>query len=306
MRLKKDDDDDTKKKLSEINSRQDWEIVEKMEAIMELLDGNLLKDAAFTAANRILAVNNAKEALWLITNSERTYGDLFHTIKQHQSNPKDYEWNMKIVIREWDDRIYLGNEFRSFVVNGNLTAISQYNDMCFYPHIANKENEIKQQIKEFFDKEIKDTLNKYYHAYVIDFVLISDKEIKVIELNPFGGMTGASLFSWQQERKLLQGGIDLWHDLQQEKKVPKQEGEKDEEEEKEEENKENKKEIDIVVRLIKQEKQQSPQESREKASVQVPILGEIVSLAVAARKKRKQQAPQQKKSQEPQKTCLIS
>merc|ERR1719189_2538238 len=44
---------------------------------------------------------------------------------------------------------------------------------------------------------------------------------KVIELNPFGPMTGASLFQWNSDRRILQGGKDLFGDLDDcERKCP--------------------------------------------------------------------------------------
>jgi len=51
-----------------------------------------------------------------------------------------------------------------------------------------------------------------FDVYIVDFVLIGP-EVKIIEINPFGPMTGSSLFSWSSERVLLQGGIDHWGDL---------------------------------------------------------------------------------------------
>jgi hypothetical protein len=35
----------------------------------------------------------------------------------------------------------------------------------------------------------------------------------VVEVNPFGRMTGSSLWSWEGERRRLQGGLDFYGDL---------------------------------------------------------------------------------------------
>lgn len=53
--------------------------------------------------------------------------------------------------------------------------------------------------------------------YIIDLAVL-DKgqgDIVVIELNPFGPNTGPSLFSWQGDRRLLQGGLDVYGDLEE-------------------------------------------------------------------------------------------
>ena len=41
----------------------------------------------------------------------------------------------------------VGNEFRGFACNGVLTAITQYNNLCFYPHLQGIEV-WKKKIKE--------------------------------------------------------------------------------------------------------------------------------------------------------------
>ncbi len=65
--------------------------------------------------------------------SERTFGDIIHTLEI----PAD--WAMKLVIRKWCDGIDVGNEFRGFVCEGKLVALSQYNDGCFYHELVGNE-----------------------------------------------------------------------------------------------------------------------------------------------------------------------
>merc|ERR1712217_808345 len=59
-------------------------------------------------------------------------------------------------------------------------------------------------------------------AVVVDFLVVplgnscedGQMSAKVVELNPFGPMTGASLFSWTSDRRVLQCGKDLYGDLE--------------------------------------------------------------------------------------------
>jgi hypothetical protein len=57
----------------------------------------------------------------------------------HALGHEDGEWTMKIVLRHWMDGVDLANEFRGFVCQGNLTALSQYNDGNYYPELMGKE-----------------------------------------------------------------------------------------------------------------------------------------------------------------------
>jgi len=158
-----------------------------------------------SAAGRILRVKTAREALWLIENSERTFGDLIHTMEY------PIEWDMKLVIRRWKDGVDVGNEFRGFVCDGKLTALSQYNDMCYYYELDGKEALIVDKIMEFWQRLAP---HVHYQAVIVDFVLVDDfTKVYCVEVNPWGPVTGCSLFRWAFERDLLQGGKDLWDDL---------------------------------------------------------------------------------------------
>lgn len=103
-------------------------------------------------------------------------------------------------------------EFRGFVCNGELNALSQYNHLCFYSHLVAQRDARMAAIQDFFNTRVKDRLASKFREYVIDFALVSKDgqwgadEIFVIELNPFLFSTDGALFSWQQERGVLENG----------------------------------------------------------------------------------------------------
>lgn len=126
--------------------------------------------------------------------------------------------------------LYL-QEFRGFVSNGSLNALSQYNHLVFFPSLVARKDEIATTITKFFNDAIIPRLAGLKLAsgvpldsYVIDFGLVesigttsvvaSDSaersgqprdQIQVIELNPFLPTTDGCLFSWDTERGLLDG-----------------------------------------------------------------------------------------------------
>lgn len=88
-----------------------------------------------------------------------------------------------------------------------MNALTQYCDSVYFPELVKKQNEIAFQIQTYFAK-IKDLIP--HHSYVIDFILFPDGEIKVIELNPFGEMTGAGMFSWEDDyEKIINGPFEF-------------------------------------------------------------------------------------------------
>jgi hypothetical protein len=127
-------------------------------------------------------------------------------------------WNNNIIIREWNSLLDPSMEFRCFVYQSNLTAISQYNHYCKFYHLQN--DLIIQQIKftiiNYWERKIKPLLDPFkekYSNYIIDLGLIEDKlsnelECIVIELNPFATSTGASLFHWSGDINQLTGQLN--------------------------------------------------------------------------------------------------
>ncbi|CAF3789323.1 unnamed protein product [Rotaria sordida] len=106
-------------------------------------------------------------------------------------------------------------EFRCFVYQSNLTAISQYNHYCKFYQLQNNltVQQIKIKIIEYWQQKIKPLLYPFkekYFSYVIDIGLIENKlsnelECVVIELNPFASSTGGSLFDWKTDIDQLTG-----------------------------------------------------------------------------------------------------
>lgn len=153
--------------------------------------------------HQALKVTNGHEAMDLLCNSERIYVDLLKQIEYSD------EFKCKVLIREWKEIPY-ELEFRSFVYNNQLNAISQYDYNIYLNYLIVNKETIKNVIHEYFEKEVKSKL-EYLKNYVIDFGITSKKEkVYVIELNPFNTEesqgTGGSLFNWKEDQKILENG----------------------------------------------------------------------------------------------------
>ncbi|CAF2653720.1 unnamed protein product [Rotaria sp. Silwood2] len=172
-----------------------------------------------------LKVTDETQALNLILSSERVYYDLIEVLDCQQlkdnkvaniNNIKLHDWNNNIIIREWNDLLDPSMEFRCFIYQSNLTAISQYNYYCKYYHLQNDVivQQIKRTIIKYWQEKIQpllDPLAEKYSNYVIDIGLIENKltneyDCIVIEMNPFETSTGASLFNWIIDSNQLRGG----------------------------------------------------------------------------------------------------
>ncbi|CAF1126705.1 unnamed protein product [Adineta ricciae] len=185
---------------------------------------NIQTIALYYAQFHSLKVTNEDQALNLIFTSERIYHDLIeildcHEVKENQvenvNHTKVFDWDNHLIIRQWNDDLDPSMEFRCFVHQSNLTAISQYNYLCKQYHLQDENTVkcIKATIENYWRTRIQPLFDPYsdrYSNYVIDIGLIENKTTNrydciVIELNPFERTTHPSLFDWIKDADQLKG-----------------------------------------------------------------------------------------------------
>jgi len=127
---------------------------------------------------------------------------LFHSSRTRYdvSNALNYKdtWRNSIIVRKWMD-IPIDMEFRGFVHQKELTALSQYSHDLYFPTLEDKMPSIVDRIEEFWD-QIKDNIP--IDDFVVDFLVLEDR-IMIVELNPFDAYTGPALFSYRTDIELL-------------------------------------------------------------------------------------------------------
>ena len=203
-----------------------------------------------------LYVTNGDDAMALILSSERVFTDLLAVINAHkypykylfhdqftidtiydnddeekkyiEENDDELKWKedkwdicrCSVAIRKWDNRIRDDLEFRCFVYDKKIRAISQYNHYCYFKELGDNplfEAAIKDKVSKYFYENIVELLP--YHHYIIDFgIIIKDEnnkenidglDIIIIELNPFATTTGAGLFGWNNDIDILKHSKEI-------------------------------------------------------------------------------------------------
>ncbi|CAF1506815.1 unnamed protein product, partial [Didymodactylos carnosus] len=143
-----------------------------------------------------LCVRNGSEAMSLLLSSERVYTDLNDWI----------EWGEpeQIVLRRFENEMSLEYEFRAYINNHQLNAISQYDHYTIYPNLFKIKEQIKEKIVDLWH-QVHSLIGE--QAYVIDFVYLAKTDrMLVIELSPFRVCTGSALFSWITDNDVLRNG----------------------------------------------------------------------------------------------------
>ncbi|CAD7938360.1 unnamed protein product [Amoebophrya sp. A25] len=143
----------------------------KSEATSTRLTWSEKMDLLCLLSLRAMRVSNGVEALSLLLTSKRVRDDLKQALEDASStcrstpgssgaagtatpsagssaeadaektNNSKVEFDLSLVVREWNDGIRPATEFRGFVDSeGHLVALSQYNEICHYPHLFQERN----------------------------------------------------------------------------------------------------------------------------------------------------------------------
>ena len=120
------------------------------------------------AAFQMLKIRTASDALNMFLKSERIYQDMLLAIKM----PHRFKENF--VIRKFYE-IDVDMEFRGFVFNGKLNALSQYNYLIYSERLSNRKELISELILKFFNEILGEKLLAYGKEYIIDFAVLSSE-----------------------------------------------------------------------------------------------------------------------------------
>lgn len=139
-------------------------------------------------------MTNGQAAVDLLCNSSRVFLDLKRAM--------DAKFAVNCVIREYR-LLPPCSEFRVFVVQGKITAVSQYIDCLFFPQL--NVEQLRSVLLDFQEAVFKKHAAELPIAFVADMSVENDR-CTIIELNPFIHKTGAALFDWNADKEILLNG----------------------------------------------------------------------------------------------------
>ncbi|XP_061524018.1 cell division cycle protein 123 homolog isoform X1 [Phycodurus eques] len=159
------------------------------------------RDANWIALNSSLQCQSLSEIFLLFKSSDFITHDLTQPfLRCNDQDSPDPDINYEMVLRKWSELIP-GGEFRCFVKENKLIAISQRDYTQYYPHMLKQEESIVNAIHHFFSQHIQ--YNFLDEDFVLDVYRDSQGRVWLIDLNPFGEVTDSLLFSWEE---LTSGG----------------------------------------------------------------------------------------------------
>jgi len=155
------------------------------------------RDASWIALNNCLQCFVPTDIHLLLKSSDFILHDLTQPFKDCEDNSEEMPHvDYHLVLRKWFD-VHPGSEFRCFVRNKNLVAISQRDDSQFHPFIGPNKEDIIKDITSFYKEQI---LPKFpLDSYVMDVYRSKKDSVYLIDFNPYGITTDAILFDWNEE-----------------------------------------------------------------------------------------------------------
>uniref|UniRef100_A0A8C9ZH41 Translation initiation factor eIF2 assembly protein n=1 Tax=Sander lucioperca TaxID=283035 RepID=A0A8C9ZH41_SANLU len=154
------------------------------------------RDANWIALNSSLQCDSLRDIFLLFKSSDFITHDLAQPFLacSDQDSP-DPVINYELVLRKWSELIP-GGEFRCFVKENKLIAISQRDYTQYYQHVWKQEEQICHAIQGFFSQHIQ--YNFLDEDFVFDVYRDSQGRVWLIDVNPFGEVTDSLLFSWEE------------------------------------------------------------------------------------------------------------
>uniref|UniRef100_A0A671T332 Translation initiation factor eIF2 assembly protein n=1 Tax=Sinocyclocheilus anshuiensis TaxID=1608454 RepID=A0A671T332_9TELE len=153
------------------------------------------RDANWIALNSSLQCQSLCDIFLLFKSSDFITHDLTQPFLHCSDDSPDPTINYELVLRKWSELIP-GAEFRCFVKENKVIAISQRDYTQHYQHIAKQEDSISSAILEFFRDHIQYQFPD--EDFVLDVYRDSSGRVWLIDFNPFGEVTGSLLFTWEE------------------------------------------------------------------------------------------------------------
>lgn len=123
-----------------------------------------------------------------------TITDVFDNLVHSPEVSRNISKSSSIVLKPWNMKIKKPTEFRVFVENSKIIAVSQQEWHTHQPHLPLNINMFQQQLNLLIPN-----INRFYHDAVLD-VNFAEDQLDLIEINPGckWHSSGASLFRWDE------------------------------------------------------------------------------------------------------------
>lgn len=183
------------------------DMVESITGAIELLGGSVFpklnwsspQDATWIVCNGTLQCTTVAEVLLLLKASDFIAHDLSHAYDQCSEN-QHASPDVVLNLRQWSN-LQPSMEFRCFIADGVMIAISQRNCGHFFQHLAEEHTQerILDSICSFFREHVQSIFE--LSSFIMDVYLDRSDRVWIVDMNPFSDTSLPLLFSWDELRE---------------------------------------------------------------------------------------------------------
>jgi hypothetical protein len=125
-------------------------------------------------------------------------GDVEDAVQQENISETwvDDGFQYYLALRKWYPGLRPESEFRCFVREKRLVAVSQRDASAYYPSLPGWSAEVQPKIEAFFEEVIEPQFAS--DNYTFDVYVRADGRVKLIDFNPWSGYTLPLLFTWEE------------------------------------------------------------------------------------------------------------
>lgn len=185
--------------FNEIDSRIKEATIEFDGAVFPKLNWSSPLDAVWISLDGTLKCSCPSDVYLLLKSSDRIASDLCESFNHCEDGDGEMSEGFELVLRKWVE-ISPGMEFRCFVKNHRLVAISQRDTSSFYKFIEENEIDICKDIYCFYNSKIAYKFPD--SSFVFDIYRDAANKVLLIDFGPFGSATDSLLFSWSEIESL--------------------------------------------------------------------------------------------------------
>lgn len=170
-------------------------------AVFPKLNWSAPRDAQWILSDSKLLKCTHTEDVFLVLKSSQF---ISHDLDDAYNNVKEGDTGDRLapilVLRKWYD-IHPSMEFRCFIRNKNLVAISQRDESNFYDYLLEKKDEYKTKLIDFWNEKVKHLFP--LENYSMDTYITRTGNVIIIDFNVYGPPTQSYLFEWNQTPLLV-------------------------------------------------------------------------------------------------------
>lgn len=180
-------------------------------AVLPKLNWSSPKDATWVN-NGTMKCETPGDVYILLKSSDFVSHDIQHPFDEATGNNdtedteakvgEDATFQFELVLRKWSN-LHASQEFRCFVSNHELVAISQRNHTQHYPHVSRESMSIRSRIVDFFEDSIQHRFASGGIAkFVFDCYVDKNGRVWLLDFNPWSIRTDSLLFTWDNLQKM--------------------------------------------------------------------------------------------------------